>query len=508
MIGMRGVKAQRTSILPKTRITEPIQNSPFWTAQELAIWRSRYISGPFKTAGDYKSNSPNEGEYIDNRIGLATLTSEIYQCFPAVTVTAIPTCSNSDPGLPNKFSFLHYGLKYLLTKNGALGAMCRSFWISQIAETSCDFGNTTRFASGVWDDGAPVRQIAGWGMQLIQFYQYTYDLYTVSERQLTQEFFFKMGVFWMDRNFMYDMIQNNFDVFGDEVYTIKASLNTTELQGYTHLAGNLVYRPMIFNNRRALVAELVGSIGVMLTYFGHTIRASSVALADTNAVNAKITEMINNATYYTKAQVIFGVFPDKMYVDSLRGAEDALDVIGRDLGTPIVLNEAQFDDSFGYPIVALGCALRYEAQKLRAGLTHLGSWQTDKIYNAAAKTVTVSPGVVKSLKTWADNLVDIYNEVAPVRHSRNYSVAPAVNSNSLMKGKNAVTGQKYFRHLHYLAEFNYLHWRDDNINTTVKGDGTFGFPPEAQCFNSGSEKSYTGPHNQTDVTGFKWVGIW
>jgi hypothetical protein len=490
----------------------PLLNSPNWTATELNIWRDRYlgVSPAFKTANDFRFNSPGEGQHIDTQINLNNLYAQIWQCFPQYTTEAVPPCGNTNPGLPtDKFLFIYYGLKYLLTQDASLGNLCRYFLLKQVAEPSCDFGNLIRFPSGVLDDGAPVRQIAAWGLLLLQFYQYTYNLYTPAERQLIDEFFFKKALFWHDRNLNYDLLQNNFDTFGNENYVIKASLNTNQIQGYTHLNGNPVYRPMIINNRRAIVSEYIGSTSVHFSYFGHKIRFSQVGLASDSQITDKINEFETTANNYNKALIIFGLFPDGMWIDSLRGAEDAGDIIGRDLNINVTLDETQYDDSFGYPIVALHCALRYEAQKYRAGRPHLLNYQTDKVYNPANKTVSSSPGVIKSFKVWGDKLVSIYNETAPVMYSRNYNVNPSVSPNARMRGKNAVTGQKYFRHLHYLAEANYLVWRDATLNAFLQGDlPGFGFPPENECFNSGSLKSFTGGHNQTDVTGLKWVGIW
>jgi hypothetical protein len=508
--------AKKNNRLGKTRISEPLNHTPLYMPSELAQQRARVANGPFKSNGDYKTNSPGEYDYGLTQVAAGSIMADFWECFPAFVSQAIPTTNGYDPGLPeNNIKFLYHAAQYKLTKNRAMGGNCRTFFLATVRSWANDFGNLTRFPAGVWGDGAPVKDVAAVGLRWLYLYLYTYDLYTLSEHQEAQEFFFKMGIYWKDRNINHRALANNYNTRAWDNWVIKPSLNTTELLGRTHYNGNPVHRPANFyNNRLEAPNELVCAIGTMLTFFGHRIRPSSVALSTTAEVNTKISEMLADSELYHREILVFATYPDHLLMDASRGAEDARDMpIEADGGDPAqppvrpFLSD-QYESGFGYECIILASILRAEMMKRRAGLPHLLDFSTNLVFNNVTKLVTAQTGVSKSFKNSVIKLIDLYTGIAPVIHSRNSNTNPALGSESEMNGRVEANGKNYFRHVGgWFSEPN-LHWKDTYIDDFAKANlAGLSFPTDANAMSSGVGRSQGGPHLQWDFSYFNHLII-
>jgi hypothetical protein len=453
-----------------------------YTQKDVSKWQTNFISGKYKARDDVKTNSPGEYDFIKaNAITfLSNPLADIYQAFPSYVGTAILGDGGSLYSLAevadDKRNFLCAALVYATEKNLNYGLAVKQYLLAQIGQSTTNLGDTVRWASDVIGDLSPSYYFASWVHKNLIAYEYTRNLFTALEQQAMQEWFFKISIYFKDRNINVSMekIWNNRYT---ETWTATGSYEFTAR--LTHYGGNTTLsRQRFYNNRRAIGVSLFGSIGLLLKRFGHTILPTNVGLTTTGEVNTKIDEMIRDANIYTKETLRFSVYADN---------------ISSEFERSILSSGTDANDSergFTYVANTFNSLCRFASNQLRcinagvSGLTNLFDYSTSAGYSAGgANTIG---GTKTLLNVWLE-LAKLYKGERLIYGTD--VLANNGNANYLINGRENLTPfREYLLTFAFVAEANELYWNNDTLRQLYLGNISGSLYPTLA--NTGSEGSH------------------
>jgi hypothetical protein len=472
-----------------------------YSTQDLSRWQSNFTNGKYKARNDVKTNSPGEYDFIKaNAITfLANPLADIYVAFPSYVGTAILGDGGGTYTLAevadDKRNFLCAAFVYATEKNLNYGLAVKKYLLAQIAESTVNLGDTVRWASDTIGDLSPSYYFASWAMKNLSAYEYTRNLYTALEQQAIQEWFFKMAIYFKDRNINVSMekIWNNRYT---ESWTATGSYEFTPR--LTHYNGNNTFsRQRFYNNRRAIGVSLFGSIGLLLKRFGHAILPSNVALTTTLEVNTKIDEMIRDANIYVKETLLFSVYPDNISSEFERSVSGSV---------------GDADDSergFTYVANTFGTLCRFASNQLRcinagvSGLTNLFTYSTSAGYDSGSGANTIG-GTKTLLNVWLE-LARLYKGERLIYGTD--VLANNGNANYLIDGREIVSpAREFLLTLAFVAEANELYFNNTILRDLYLGNiaGSL-YPTLANTGSEGSHRPQGLAHGFDVVNLFKFL---
>jgi hypothetical protein len=235
-----------------------------YTADELAIWRQRAKSGPYKSQGDVSANSPGDWDRILKNANSFLLDPAAEHWVGYTGSGCFPTAYNGqyDPVKEGQ-KLRDAAFAYLITQDKRYSDAVKKELLSQASDRLTDFSNSSRWCPGVLADINPSFFIAGWLNRLLFSYDYIKDTLTPTERQKLDTWFRNAATY----------MQTNVDPPLDKMFVNRAAGNyTLTTQGQSKLKeqhvlwyGGPKYMSIgtMYNNRRSAMAMFVTSVGVM-----------------------------------------------------------------------------------------------------------------------------------------------------------------------------------------------------------------------------------------------------
>lgn len=259
----------------KTKATEP-QPHPttdpaasgrsglHFSPAEVAVWRTRAQSGPYRVAGDISTNSPGDWLRIKaNADALLAAPSDAVWSGPTQDRGSCVPQWADEPPTRGASNLRDAAFTYLVTGDARYAVAAKTQLMAQANVANLDFGNRDRWCYGVLWDINPSFQVTHWLTKLLYAYDYLgAEQFTASERARLDGWFADAARFWhhdMDRSFNSAFIDRP---NGD--YRIAAHLvNKPGCGRVAYLGGPEVCTlHSYYNNRKASIVRFVALVGV------------------------------------------------------------------------------------------------------------------------------------------------------------------------------------------------------------------------------------------------------
>ena len=246
-----------------------------FTPEEVAIWRERSQSGPFRSSNDFSSNSPAIWNYIltsANR-AVANSANDRYTgywrgsgCmpvgYPGWGTDMYPYEPRPSAG-GSADSVQDAGFAYLITENENYASAVRTELLWYANNPDFDFSNRTRWCDNAMDNVNPGFFIASWMLKMLHAYDYTKDssVYSQADQNEIRDWLHEAGKY-MDYIYT-DTMDDFFPNRMSYNYRQVTSGGIDNVRGVPWDNGPTFYSVGdLFNNRRSNVAEFAFIAGV------------------------------------------------------------------------------------------------------------------------------------------------------------------------------------------------------------------------------------------------------
>ena len=232
------------------------------TSDELAMWQDRAVNGPFKSSGDFSTNSPG---HWDEMVAAASLDfSSARWSGPASldgdgSVTA--DSSNDPPGSTTRMACDMYAasINALVTENTTLANSIMTEMIWHAQQSRLNFANQTLWPrTGKYNDLHPLFHVAYWLAEFFMAYDICRSL--LGTNSIVENWIREFGMLCAT-----DLHGTLGGVFPNRLsgsWASRASwVNTDMRYPYINSSGNAMAQPRIsqwYNNRRIDIAGAIG----------------------------------------------------------------------------------------------------------------------------------------------------------------------------------------------------------------------------------------------------------
>lgn len=275
------------------------------TAEELAIWRQRAISGPYKSLGDVSSNSPGDWDRID-------LRAEIFRDDPLGGIWPGPGGSGCVSGAAGHAPYEEArwmrdgAFKALIKNDNDLKVKVRDWLLTQQAEPNLDFANRTRWCI---DGGQTTEQPIGEWLTII--------LHAMDYIEILDPNVFSPG----QRTTMRDWFVAWADMFSE---SIKLNLNAMFVDRQN---GNYAPTQGPFYDPAIPYMNADRTPGQELSHYAERYnnrKGSGVLGAMSIAVKFNVPSVKAEMKLYAKEFIMFAVFPLEFMSDFERAVGDGI----------------------------------------------------------------------------------------------------------------------------------------------------------------------------------------
>jgi hypothetical protein len=178
-----------------------------FTAEELAIWQSRAVSGPYKTAGDVSTNSPGDWDRIATNAATFKNASHPYQQWAGQTTNTCvqPFWASQAPETNRDLArpMMDAAFYYLVKGDTAYSTPVRTDLLAQAAVAGTDFSNRSRWCQdtpyGPITDENPSFDISNWLTRQLYAYDYTKDTFSSGEKTTMNTWFLNAATYWVQQ---------------------------------------------------------------------------------------------------------------------------------------------------------------------------------------------------------------------------------------------------------------------------------------------------------------------
>jgi hypothetical protein len=166
------------------------------TQEELNIWKQRAQSGPYKSTGDVRTNSPGDWDRIVSKKNTFN-GNPTGQRWAGQTVNSCATGYNPEPGQGQGDLIVAASFYSLVANDATTRANVRAELLAQAATAGTDFSNRTRWCInlpyGPMTDDAPT--IGNWLTRLLFAYDYIRPTLSTSDRITLDTWFYNAGYY-------------------------------------------------------------------------------------------------------------------------------------------------------------------------------------------------------------------------------------------------------------------------------------------------------------------------
>jgi len=266
------------------------QIAMFVTLQELNIWRTRSVSGPYRTAGDVSANSPGDWDRIVANKDLFTTSPSTGRWIngpPARTgagCVAQDFSGNGDPGgnpggsLGHNWTHRMRDAAFFDLVEGITThhAAIKTELLWQATQTWAQWQNNPPWCVGVIGDINPSFDIANWLVRQLMAYDFVgRTAFTASELDTLDTWFWHAANFWIQDAINTWNIRWNDRYVG--IYT-PVQACTNDILPFVGGSGVGIYS-QTYNNRRASLVSFPALTAIYLKSHGFTVPAGARSIA-------------------------------------------------------------------------------------------------------------------------------------------------------------------------------------------------------------------------------------
>jgi hypothetical protein len=373
------------------------------TQEELAIWRQRAASGPYKTAGDVSTNSPGDwNRIVSHRNDFASNPSNGRWTAPFVSPSGCVEANDNtygwpEPGYPGSYTWsmrlrdaaFHNLVMGVTTDRAAIKQ--ELLWVSSQSFTK--WGNP----SGIWcfnamvpRDSAPTFGITSIMTRVLFAYDYVgRAAFSQAELDQLDRWFFDAADFW----------RGDMDIGLNGVYVDRWNGNYTKRDACSnpivpYVGGPTIYSyAQFYNNRRGGVYRFTGIAGLYLQQVGRNY---------TNGRAGTLAQVVQSAKMYVQEFVRFGTFPQGLTGDFER-PELTLKDLGWAYAGPGIGEVAAIADTFA----------RAGDQSLYQYNTSLGDCGTSGTINDGGSRNGQNRDLFFAVQSYMKYITDVYARYWP-----------------------------------------------------------------------------------------------
>lgn len=271
-----------------------VRSGLHFTAAELAVWRQRAQTGPYRDAGDAGVNSPGDWTRVKNNAAafLAAPNNDRWNGPSQNSGGCVPQWADEPKGGSRIRDAAFY---YLITGDLAYRDAVKTELLSQAQTPGVNFANRNRWCLDVIGEINPGFAIAEWMTRHLFAYDYLgADNFTTNERAILDQWFREGAVFH----------QNDTDRPLERLFVDRNNGNYTPRSTDPRFGSSIGYygSPKIgtiarhYNNRRAAQIAYVGLVGA----------------------HQNIPSYKTSAKLFVKEYLMFGVYPEGFTADFQR----------------------------------------------------------------------------------------------------------------------------------------------------------------------------------------------
>jgi hypothetical protein len=425
------------------------QTGLHYTPAEVAIWKQRAVSGPYRVKGDAQANSPGDWARISDNANkfLANPLAELYSktvykgngCVPNANQGSGYADTQNPATTAEKMR--DAGFYYLITGDAKYANAVRSAIMADANSPLLDFTNTSRWCPGNINDIAPGFIISEWLTRSLYAYDYIKAFLSDADKSKLNAWFLGAATY----------MRSNLDPNLDGIYVNRSAgdytLSKSALKSESG-AGSLMYfgGPKArwvsrqYNNRRASMAALIGIVGVFLN--DNTLKASGKR--------------------FFKETIMVSIYPTGYFVDFLRGVDNA-----------------DNNPEKGYSYSTQGTLFMLADALARSGDTELYEWaKVDGTTSATSGVDASSDGkTIKGLKMHIKAMLDLRNHKKVI-----YATAKTANVGKEYYIVDGITPGGNYSVWDIMYAVPNLYYKDKYIldSYTRKADGAIPYPVKAQ----------------------------
>jgi hypothetical protein len=261
------------------------------TQEELNIWKQRAKSGPYKTKGDVRPNSPGDWDRIlSNANSFRSNPSQ--ERWNGYTGSGCMTGSHTGPGLERGVKLRDAAFAYLILEDTSYRDAVRNELLAQASLSGTDFGNTTKFSTasgclGQQTGAAAMQDINAWVLHLTIGYDYIRSSLTSTQRTALDEWFLNAATFLNKRPA--EVARSRWPNRDNDDYSSSPDPQGPAQNGVLYFGGPVCYQwAQAWSNLPQSQTKTAGLIGVMLNN----------------------TSLINSAKRFMKEWMRYNIYPD------------------------------------------------------------------------------------------------------------------------------------------------------------------------------------------------------
>jgi hypothetical protein len=241
---------------------------------ELAMWQDRRVNGPFRTGGDFSTNSPGHWTEMEAAMGLTPFQSARWSGPTNLTSgrVNVDTGGSNDPeGSVRRMAHDMMSAAYAAITVGnttvAQAIVAEIEW--QATRTNLNFGSRTLYPFNYYDDNNPLFMYAVWVKDYVLAYAVCKAMGVTSST--VEQWFLNLAE--LCEQIVHANLAAVFPNRKSDSYASRSSFVNSEITAHARYAdGTIVYHPRImrfYNNRRNNMAGYCGLVGVLLnnTYY-------------------------------------------------------------------------------------------------------------------------------------------------------------------------------------------------------------------------------------------------
>lgn len=229
---------------------------------ELAVWRQRAVSGPYRTTGDVSANSPGDWTRIQNNAA-AFMSNPASNRWNGPSGTGCVEAGAENPPSSGMDRLRDAAFVSLVTGNETMKQAVRHELVAQARMAGVNFADTSRWCTGRVHDLDPSFGIAFWMTRLLLAYDYVgEDTFTAQENQDVRSWFWH-GARWLQLD-VDRKLDDNFVNRAAGDYRLSSMRASNPGWGKVGFLGSQQTGSIAryYNNRRATAMFFVALVGV------------------------------------------------------------------------------------------------------------------------------------------------------------------------------------------------------------------------------------------------------
>ncbi|QHT71624.1 T9SS type B sorting domain-containing protein [Rhodocytophaga rosea] len=278
--------------------------SPFFTKEEVEIWKQRAKSGPYKSFGDVQANSPGDWDRIMANANKFVSNPSVERWKGVPTSGCAQVSVDYAPATNGKL-LRDAAFAYLITGNANYKEAVRKELLAQIGEPNSDFSVRSKWCDGILHDLPPAYEINDWLTRLLFGYAYIESGLSSEDKSRIDKWFYNAALYF----------QRNVDADLSKMFVNRNGGDWTP-SGYAVTLNSSLGRTTHYNGYKTS----------SLSRYYNNRRSSQVYFFTLLGFKQNISSLKESGKRYVKEALMFATYPDGTFSEFQRWREDFADI--------------------------------------------------------------------------------------------------------------------------------------------------------------------------------------